>query len=149
MSTEPGKMPGLGNSVFLLIWHSIGEHDDQLPAYSSPVPDRHRPFLADFKGRQIQRLQQGLRTRENASLTVQTTIGWIQWLYGIRRVESRSDILWELEDRRYGIPVIVPPVHGMRIMLRPFFRNSFQSWKCILFISSFLDIKSLLWLILS
>ena len=120
----------------LLFWESSLIHNAEFAVDLSPVPNAHSPFFSGFESCQIQGFQERCITWKYASLTVELTVGRIQTFDCIGRVNNLSDIRWELENRRYCIPVIIPAFHRIRVFCGPFFSNTIQS-QSSLFFSSF------------
>ena len=93
---------------FLLHFVSVGQsvfvHDRQLAVHLPPVPDRHTPFLRGFEGGQVQSLQKGLITREDAPLAVQFAVCGVQALDRVRCVDNGPYISRKLEDRGDDVP---------------------------------------------
>ena len=120
----------------LLFWESSLIHNAEFAVDLSPVPNAHSPFFSSFESCQLQGFQECCITWKYASLTVELTVGRIQTFNCIDHVNNLSDIRWELENRHYCIPVIIPAFHRIRVFCGPFFSNTIQS-QSSLFFSSF------------
>ena len=87
-------------------------------------------IICGLKGRQIQCLEQGCIAGEYASLAVQLPICRIQRFYGVCRVNYLSDLYGKLKNRRNGIPILIPALHGIRVLFGPFFGDFFKFLQC-------------------
>ena len=123
MSRAPG-LPGVHftldrSGFFWSIRQPAVVHDRQFTVYLAPVSDRHRPLLGGLESREVERFQKCGIAGKYTALAVQPPVGGVQTLDGVGGIDNRPNVGGKLEDRADGVPVVIPALHGPRILLAP------------------------------